>query len=385
MPQGAFLSCMVRPFRVALVILTCLVGFGSAQSEKILYNFEAFPRGATPMSNLIADAAGNLCGTTLYGGPYQGGAGTGLNGLGTVFELSPASEGKWTEKVLYSFTGGNDGASPAAGLVLDTAGNLYGVTDYTAFKLSPGQHGQWIESTIHTFTGYPNDGSAPAGNLIFDNAGNLYGTTVYGGNLPCLHGLGCGVAFELSPGSNGNWTETILYNFQDSPDGAWPSGSLIFDSAGNLYGNTDSGGVASCEGLNWGCGTVFELSPNGNGTWTETVVHTFDYSDGAYPQGTLVSDSAGNLYGTAQAGPGSGCYYSGCGVVFRLRPASGGWTYTILYSFEGGVDGAFPMAGVVLHSGRLYGTTQAGGGSCSQYLCCRDRLRTDAPRGGQVD
>ena len=361
MPQGALLSCFFCPFRVALVILTCLVSFGLAQNEKILYNFEAFPRGATPMSNLIADAAGNLYGTTYFGGPYQGGLGVGLNGSGTVFELSSASEGKWTEKVLYRFTGGNDGANPAAGLVFDTAGNLYGVTGQTAFKLSPLPQGEWTESTIHTFTGYPNDGIGADGSLIFDNAGNLYGTTFRGGTYDS------GIIFELSPGSGGSWTETILYNFSNGQDGANPAAGLIFDSAGDLYGTTEGGGDANCE--NEGCGVVFELSPNGNGTWTETVLHSFAYSDGAYPQGILVSDSAGNLYGTAQMGAGSGCGNTGCGVVFRLHPASGGWIYAIIYTFEGGLDGAYPMAGVVFHSSRLYGTTQAGGGSCSQYLC----------------
>lgn len=253
MPQGALLSCFFCPFRVALVILTCLVSFGLAQNEKILYNFEAFPQGATPMSNLIADAAGNLYGTTYFGGPYQGGLGVGLNGSGTVFELSPASEGKWTEKVLYRFTGGNDGANPAAGLVFDTAGNLYGVTGQTAFKLSPLPQGEWTESTIHTFTGYPNDGIGADRSLIFDNAGNLYGTTFRGGTYDS------GIIFELSPGSGGSWTETILYNFSNGQDGANPAAGLIFDSAGDLYGTTEGGGDANCE--NEGCGVVFELSP----------------------------------------------------------------------------------------------------------------------------
>jgi uncharacterized repeat protein (TIGR03803 family) len=377
MLRSTSLSCARYFSRVAVVVLTCLVSSVWAQKETILYNFEAFPRGATPMSNLIADATGNLYGTTFFGGRYRDWLGE--DGSGTVFELSPTSNGKWTETVLYSFTGGSDGANPAAGLVLDSAGNLYGVTEYggnyscdsitgcgTIFELSPRAHGQWAESTLHIFTGGPNDGALPVGGLIFDNAGNLYGTTGVSGTG------GGGTIFELSPRSNGNWTETILYNFTGSSDGGDPSASLIFDSAGNLYGTAYHGGDTNCGYYGNGCGVVFELSPNGNGTWTETVLHTFEYDDGAFSTGVLVSDSSGNLYSTAQAGPGSGCFSSACGIVFRLHHnPDGSWTYSIIHTFEGGLDGAYPVAGVVMsNSGRIYGTTQqGGGGSCYPSPC----------------
>lgn len=343
-------STRYLPWIVVAVILTCCVNVGWAEKETILHNFVDLPHGANPQSNVIADAAGNLYGTTYAGGTY---------GFGTVFRLSLGSGGKWTEKVLYSFTGTSDGGRPAAGVIFDSAGNLYGATAYggnyqnactydgcgTIFKLSPAASGQWTESTLYTFTGAPNDGQNPVASLVFDVAGNLYGTTESGGT----YGRGwTGTVFELSPSSNGTWTETILHNFSNGPDGASPLASLIFDSAGNLYGTTEYGGDVNCNGprKNTTCGTVFELSPDGNNTWTETVLHTFLYSDGAYPAGSLAFDSAGRLYGTTSGGPGVACN-GGCGTVFSLTPNSDGtWSQSILYNFEGGSDGIEPVAGL---------------------------------------
>jgi len=359
-----------------LALLVTLVAATSAWAahEKVLHNFVALPHGAYPQANVVADAAGNLYGTTPNGGKF---------GYGTVFELTHGKNGKWDETVLYSFTGGSDGAIPVAGLVFDTAGNLYGTTatggtvaqdcyySYkesscgVVFQLSPGAHGTWTETVLHSFAGYPNDGQTPVASLVLDSAGNLYGTTQNGGAYDQ------GEVFELTRTSSGTWTEKILYDFAGAADGGNPLASLIFDSAGNLYGTTEYGGDINCnpEENNTTCGTVFELTPNGNATWSETVLHTFTYVDGAYPMSNLVFDSAGNLYGTAPQGPGFACYYGGCGIVFRLTPSSGGtWTETMIYNFEGGPDGVEPVAGLVLDdAGNLYGTTQYGGSdSCSE-------------------
>jgi uncharacterized repeat protein (TIGR03803 family) len=340
-----------------------------AAHEKILHDVVAFPHGANPQANLTDDAAGNLYGTTPYGGAY---------GYGTVFKIAPSKNNNWNQTVLYNFTGGSDGANPVAGLIVDKAGNLYGTTaaggileqqchysSFTAnscgvvFELSPGAHGSWTQSVLHSFTGYPNDGQTPIASLTFDSSGNLYGTTDGGGAYTA------GTVFELSPSTNSVWTETILYDFSGGADGSGPAANLIFDSVGNIYGTTEFGGDFNCNPQSYptSCGTVFQLAPDGRGSWSETVLHTFIYNDGAYPLSSLVFDSAGNLYGTTPTGPGFACNQSGCGTVFRLEPNSDGtWTQTIIYNFEGELDGADPVAGLVIDgSGNLYGTTAMGG------------------------
>jgi len=355
-------------FFIALFVTLVATTSAQAAHEKVLHNFVAFPRGANPQDNLVADAAGNLYGTTYDGGTY---------GLGSVFELTPNSDGKWTEIVLHSFKGGSDGSNPTAGVIFDAAGNLYGTTTQvstngclidgcgTVFKLSPSKHSAWTENILHTFTGYPNDGQIPAAGLVLDATGNLYGTTEEGGFY------GWGVVFELSPQAHGVWTEATLYNFSGGPDGGYPLAGLILDSAGSLYGTTAYGGDPTCnvEENDPSCGTVFELTPNGKGSWTETVLHTFILTDGAYPAASLVFDATGNLYGTTPQGPGVACYNSGCGTIFRLHPNSdGSWTHTMVYNFEGGPDGGNPVSGLVLGpDGRLYGTTQYGGDKTGCY------------------
>lgn len=360
-PAAEFFSG--RRFALLFVILF-VTSPAWAVSENILTSFVANPNGANPQSNLIADAAGNLYGTTYYGGRF---------GVGTVFQLQPGENGRWTESVLYNFTGSADGRYPIAGLVLDTAGNLYGTTvdggsfsgnecSYqgcgVVFELSPGK-GTWTETVLHSFTGPPNDGANPKTNLVLDAAGNLYGTA--------------GMVFELSPSQNGGWTETILYSFTDFAGGEYPTSGLILDSKGNLYGVTEFGGNPNCENLggdNQGCGVVFELSNSGNGTWTESVLHTFDGNDGAFAYGNLTLDSSGNLYGTTTGGPGSYCS-EGCGTVFRVSPnQDGSWTETVLYIFAGGPDGINPVGNLLLDdSGDLYGVTQGGGSDACYYDC----------------
>jgi uncharacterized repeat protein (TIGR03803 family) len=355
-----------RKFFVALLLTLVAMTSRGAANEKVLHDFVAFPHGANSQGNLIADLAGNLYGTTPDGGRY---------GYGTVFQLAPSGHGKWTQTVLYSFAGGSDGSDPVAGLVFDSGGNLYGTTAAggsqqqqcityrigcgVVFELSPSAHGIWTEKVLYSFNGDPNDGETPLASLIFDHTGHLYGTTGGGGAYEE------GTVFELTPGSNGAWTETILYDFTGGADGASPEANLVSDSSGNLYGTTEYGGDLNCNGVykNSSCGTVFKLTPNANGTWTESVLFAFTYDDGAYPSGGLVFDSTGNLYGTTPVGPGFACDQGGCGTVFRLTPSSNGtWTQTMIYIFEGGPDGADPVAGLVFDAaGNLYGTTESGG------------------------
>jgi uncharacterized repeat protein (TIGR03803 family) len=338
---------------------------GGGWTEKPLHNFAGGNDGAYPWAGVIFDAAGNLYGTTPYGG---------RNNKGTVFELSPAAGGGWREKILHNFGSGADGYDPVGALVFDNAGNLYGTTSYggaygvgggnsgTVFELSP-TSGGWREKILHSF-GHGHDGFAPSSNLIFDAAGNLYGTTYYGGLSssecnPDVH-VSCGTVFELSPTSDGPWTEKILHSFGDAGvDGNFPYGGLVFDSAGNLYGTTTGGGDSTICPQAVGCGIVFELLPASGGSWMETILHNFagDTTDGASPDASLIFDSSGNLYGTASAyGP------YGDGTVFEFTPSGSVWTETILHGFGHGSDGKYPNAGVVFDSaGNLYGSTIEGG------------------------
>ena len=308
----------------------------SGWTESILHTFSGSGSdGQMPCASLIFDGAGNIYGTTRWGG---------ASGLGTVFELTPSKHG-WTETILHSFSG-NDGQNPCTSLTFDQGGNIYGTTysggangDGTVFELSPSQ-GVWTETVLHSFNG--SDGQYAEAGLIFDNAGNLYGTTNSGG------ANGCGAVFELSPSKNG-WVETVLYSFTyASGDGQYPYGNLIFDAAGNLYGTTASS-------LN-GDGMVFELTPS-NGNWAETVIHAFNTAgDGARPEAGLISDKAGNLYSTT-AGGGANNY----GTIFELTPSKGIWTEAVLHSFTGS-DGSYPSAGLIIdNAGKLYGTTEEGG------------------------
>ena len=279
--------------------------------------------------------------------------------------------GAWAttrEKLIYSFTGGNDGSSPIGTLTLGKKGNLYGVASRgganqngVVFELTRGAAGHWTETVLYSFNG--SDGAFPVGGVIFDKAGNLYGVTRDGGDSACFSG--CGTIFELTPGANGQWTEAVLYAFTGGADGGSPDTNLIFDEAGSLYGTTYAGGDGFC-----GCGTVFELTPGQSGQWTETVLHAFKGgSDGATPVfAGVIFDGAGNLYGTTVVG---GKY--GIGTVFELTPAKGGkWKETILHAFKGGSDGDNPAAGLDLFEGNLYGTTYAGGDglSCGSVAGC---------------
>ena len=290
--------------------------------------------------------------------------------LAVVVGVLVWTSGAWAQnkfKTLHKFTDGHDGGNPVSGLVLDSAGNLYGTTvkccgSGTAgvvFKLTPNPNGSWIENTLYTFCSVTNcgDGSSPMSGVIFDAAGNLYGTTTDGG---ANHGRG--VVFKLMPHPDGSWTESVLYTFctGDCLDGSTPHGTLIFDHKGNLYGTTLLAGPH-------GGGTVFKLTPNSDGSWTQSVLYGFGGNDGNGPYDGVIFDAAGDLYGTTFFGGANDL-----GVAFKLIPESdGSWKERVLHSFAGGADGVYPFGGLVLdQSGNLYGTTQNGGNNqCSQMGC----------------
>jgi uncharacterized repeat protein (TIGR03803 family) len=319
-----------------------------------LYSFTGGRDGAYPLARVVFGPNGVLYGTASKGGQ---------NSSGVVFKLQPSPAAcraalcSWLETVLYRFTGGSGGGVPLFGdVIFDPTGNMYGtasgsVADGVVWELTP--RGTWgTENVLVTFTG-PN-GAYPEGGVIFDTAGNLYGTTYEGGSSTC-----CGVIFQLVPGTGG-WSENILYNFLGGNDGDLPIASPIFDSAGNLYGAVSDGAMN-------GGGTVFELSPPG--TWTFAVLSSlsltgpracptsYGNNHGPGPWASLAMDSTGNLYGTTCA---DGAY--GFGNVFELSPSSGGWIYTDLYDFSGSSDGGYPVSNVVFDAaGNLYGTASIGG------------------------
>jgi uncharacterized repeat protein (TIGR03803 family) len=269
-------------------------------TEHVLYSFMGGGDGAVPFAGVILDAAGNLYGTT-----YSGGSSTCMNdwgpGCGVVFKLTHKSDGTWTEHVLHRFTGGKDGGSPFAGVILDAAGNLYGTNTGVVFKLAPNPDGTWTEHVLHSFTG--GDGANPGAGVIFDAAGNLYGTTTYGG----LSNVG--VVFKLTHKSDGTWTEHVLYSFTGGGDGAYPWAGVILDATGNLYGTTYYGGVGN---FGQGNGVVFELTRSASGGWSERVLHAF-LGYGANPYAGLLRGASGNLYGTASGGTSGG-------LVFEIKP-----------------------------------------------------------------
>jgi uncharacterized repeat protein (TIGR03803 family) len=355
-------------------------------NQRVLYTFTGGTDGSTLYGDLIQDEQGNLYGTTELGGDPT-------CMCGTAFKLDPA--GNFT--VLHTFTGAPDGVYPFAGLTRDSDGNLYGTTmgggangGGTVFKIDAEGH----ESILYSFGGA--DGSDPVGGLFRDADGSLYGTTNAGGNLNDCNN-GCGVVFKLDPSNK----FSQLYAFKGAPDGNNPKGRLVRDANGNFYGTTFKGGTS-------GVGTVYKLSPNPDGTWTESVLYSFtggadggepfsgvildpngnlwapqqssetvsivEWSSkltalamralftplreepmGGYPVGGLVRDPQGNLYGTAN-GYGN---QTGNGTVFKLNPAA---KETTLYQFSGLADGGGPGATLVRdHNGNLFGTTENGG------------------------
>jgi uncharacterized repeat protein (TIGR03803 family) len=358
--------------RAALTILTVtlFVTATAASQETVLHRFDG-KDGYQPASSLIFDTAGNLYGTAAFGGASV----CNSSGCGTVFELTPKVGGGWTAKVLHSFShNGKDGYIPENSLVFDGDGNLYGTTEGggtgacngpfgvgcgTVFELKPTAGGNWEEMVLHSFKNKGGDAYYPYTGLVLDGSGNLYGTTSSGGAYGSY-----GTVFELTRTVGGGWTETVLHSFGgNQSDGTLPDGGLILDAAGNLYGTTYYGGT-------YGRGTVFQLTPATGGSWTETVLHTFNDNgtDGTEPEGSLIFDASGNLYGTTFDGGAHGY-----GTVYELTPSAGGsWTETVLHSFTVGAGGNYPQAGLTIDvAGNLYGTTGSGGtGTCIADTGC---------------
>ena len=401
---------------IAFTLVAPLVG-DAAPSEAVIYSLGG-ASGIAPTAGVIADAKGNLYSTTLLGG-------NGSPGHGTVFEVSKGPSG-WTGTVLYTFTGGKDGGVPVAGVVADASGALYGTTQMggstaysqngagVVFKLTPPHSGQqaWTETVLAAFKGadgaFPNagltpdgaggfytttyggghfgegavvhvtppvqgatrwkvqvlhsfanaDGAEPLSNLFLDAHGVLYGTTPSGGPS------GRGVVFSLTPTSKTRWHFQILYAFTGGPDGGNPFAGVVEDTAGNLYGTTNTGGITPCTSdESAGCGVIYELSPQSNGTWLETVLFAFQATGtGAEPeQGTLTFDAAGALYGSTIFGATS---FPGNGVIYKLARSGAGWKETVLYEFQGQPDGSGPEdSPLLMRGGTLFGTTVAGGSS----------------------
>jgi uncharacterized repeat protein (TIGR03803 family) len=306
--------------------------------ETVLHEFTG-PDGAVSVAGLVSDAVGNVYGTTAFGG----------EGSGVVFKVDPTLG----ESVLHAFSGGSDGATPQARLLRDAAGNLYGTAAYggtlgnscstfgcgVVFKVDPAGN----FSVLHSFTGA--DGAFPFTGVVRDSLSNLYGTTDGGG------AYGYGTVFKLDPAGN----ETVLYSFTGGADGARPQADMVEDSAGNLYGTTAFGGITGGSCVNApGCGVVFKVESAGN----FAVLHSFSGPDGDTPEGALIRDPAGNLYGTTAYG---GSY--GYGTIFKL---SSGGTETVLFEFAPETDGSYPVGGLLPYKGALYGTTSGGAGG----YCC---------------
>jgi hypothetical protein len=411
---------------IVLVVVLGLPTFTSpalaADKIEVLHRFSGTDGQFPYYGNLIFDSAGNLYGTTYYGGTGSS-CGYGY-GCGTVFKLAPEDNGQWRETVLHSFQNdGSDGYYPAAGLNLDTSGNLYGTTSEgganrvgTVFELTRKADGSYRETVLYSFCSVDQcaDGMWPYAGLIFDAKGNLYGTTYQGGATT----VG-GTVFQLSRDKAGTWSETTLASFNGA---GGPLGGVIFDKAGNLYGtvsswyggcsfsgsvfelkavakhrwkqiglhnffNNGKDGVCPIAGVildpqgnlygtttlggRYDAGITFKLVPGVHGSWKETIVHSFNINEGAEPYGGLVRDTAGHLFGTLAGG---GSY--GLGNVFELTPSkqtasSNGFTEKILLNFDGS-DGIYPFAGLILDSaGNLYGATYYGGNlsDCSYQGC----------------
>ncbi len=405
---------------LALTILTAaLIGPGAwGQTFKVLHAFGNTGDGRGPALGQVFDGQGNLYGITNLGPSGDGCLG---EGCGTVYRLKPNSDGTWTETVIHAFNG-SDGAFPLSSLLYDSQGNLYGSASGegyfpdVVYQLTPGSDGTWTESVLYRFLGCPAGNGCDPGELTFDATGNIYGTTRFGGlndegtafslnrsagwqerllqtfdDHPSGGGGGplgaitfdadgnlygttldggaynSGVVFKLTNQGGVFWRETVLYAFAGGSDGNAPWG-VIFGPDGSLYGVTQSGGYRGHFHCFLGCGTVFKLTPNPDGTWTKTVLYAFrgGHYDGATPVEHLAFDQAGNLYGVTAGGGNDStpaCSLYGCGTVFKLTPSSGGdWTESIVYFFTNGLDGFNPDSPLTTDgAGNLYGAATEGG------------------------
>ena len=407
--SGIDMWATLAAWSVAILMIVAATQ-AQAQTFTVLHTFTGGSDGAYPEAGLTVDRAGNFYGTASGGGAH---------GWGTVFKLTHSGSG-WLLHPLYSFAGGNDGAQPYARVVFGPDGSLYGTTGSgglndagTVFNLRPPASAcesaicPWTETLLHSFPDpIDTDGFGPAGDLVFDPAGNIYGTAANGGagapyectgegcgvvyeltraqggwsenilyaftgagdggnpwggvifgqsgNLYGTGAFGWGTVFQLTPGQSG-WTQSTLYTFLNLSNGSYPNQGILFDSSGNMYTTADQGG-----GSNNG-GTVVELQPSGGG-WNFDLLYTFRPANGIAPSGTLIMDSAGNLYGAAGRGG-----LHGYGAVYKLTPSGGGWTYTSLHDFTEGSDGANPIGTLTMDAnGNLYGVAQGGGAGCNR-------------------
>jgi len=317
--------------------------------------------GYQPQQAVTVTPNGTLLGTTFYGGPggpechYFG------PGCGTIFQLQPPASFcqsfscPWTVTEVHQFVGGpSDGQFPnLGGFTMDAAGNYFGTAenggtfgDGMVYELSPTGHG-WTMSQVFNFGNVYTDGAFPVGGVVFDRFGNLYGVTVQGGNHE-------GAVYQLSPSASG-WNIHLIHAFNPDTDGASPFGAPVMDSAGNIYGTTLS------YGPNNG-GTAWEASPSNGGGWRFSVLYAFSGGEG--PDGGLLMDRAGNLYGAILSG---GAY--GYGAAFKLSPGNGGWTYTSLHDFTGGSDGGGPLSNFSMDAnGNLFGVAGYGGESTQECV-----------------
>jgi uncharacterized repeat protein (TIGR03803 family) len=339
-----------RNVALVLGLTVCLTAMSGAQTMSFIADLDF------TTTSLTFDPAGNLYGTTILGGSSSNCA---VFGCGTVFQVSPVSGGGYTKTTLYSFngissSGDDDGAWPVAGVVIDSKGRIFGTTfnggsstnTGTVFMLTSTSSG-WKETILHRFTGL--DGANPGANLLLDSHGNLYGTTAAGGSS------NNGTVFMLAPTASG-WKQTILHNFSGNGDGAGPYG-IIFDAAGNIYGNTTANS----------CGEIFQLARASG--WKKTNLHVFTgkNGDGCQPTAFMAFDKSGRLYGVTAAGGNSFSQ----GTVFTLSHASGSWKESTIYRFTGVDDGGVPNAIAFSPTGQLYGITNYGTpSSCTSFDGC---------------
>ena len=316
---------------------------GGGWVHTVLYNFTGGADGGEPYKGVTLDAEGNLYGTAVTGG-----SGSCEGGCGVTYQLTKSGS-SWTQSVIHAFTGA-DGSGPGARVTIDPRGNVYGMTPTggadglgTIYALHLKPDGTWAFRVIHTFTGGSDGSSGSAGKMVF-RRGHLWGAATTGGS-------GYGTVFELRPKVSGEWGFETLYSFQGAPDGSFPYGALLFDGAGHIYGTTYYGGDS-------GLGTVYGLTRDDGGNWIEQVLYSFESGqDGNSSISNVVSDNAGNLYGTTSEGGLGSC------TIFKLSPSEGGtWTESLPHLFAGSPDGAFPYAGMVGDgSGVFYGATVHGG------------------------
>ena len=342
---------------ITTLFLAITLRADAATDIVLMHSFTGGNDGAYPDDRLTQDASGNFYGTTQIGGAFA---------AGTIFELSPNRGGKWNLSVLYAFTGGADGGNPLGSLTFDAAGNAYAtVSSGTAngfggvIELTPATQPNkpWTEQVLYSFQA-GNDGALPFGNVIFDAAGNLYGTTSIGGtrHIGCL--AGCGTIYELSPDGNGGWTEKVLHRLIDAfGQGAEPRAGLIMDKSGNLFGTTYEGGDNDvCGGT--GCGSVFELAKPAPGKtrWQFKNLINFNATNGALVRGGVTFDANGALYGTTIYGG-----TNNAGTVFSLTYEAGHWRFKTIYNFDG-INGLQPSGNLAFDAaGNLYGATYQGG------------------------